>query len=75
MKEKNYSFGALLSFVTARFSFPLLNPCIEERRAPLLVDPPDVGGGETRSLVRGGGGGGFPDGGGGAGAGEGFLAV
>ena len=72
---KHYSFGALLSFVTARFSFPLLKSCIEDRRAPRSVDPPDDGGGGPRSLVRGGGGGGFPEEGGGAGAGEGFLAV
>ena len=49
---------------------------MEERRAPLSVDPPDDGGGGLRSLVRDGGGGGFPGGGGGGGAaGEAFLAV
>lgn len=71
--KENYNFGALLSFVVQLFSFPLLNPCMEERRAPLSVDPPDDGGGGLRPLLRGGGGGGFP--GGGAGADDGFLAV
>jgi len=49
---------------------------MEERRAPLSVDPPDDGGGGLRSLARDGGGGGFPGGGGGGGAaGDAFLAV
>ena len=73
-----YTFGALLSLVLQVLSFPLLKPCMDERRAPLAPDPPDGGGGGgggPLSLGGGGGGGGGGFAGGGAVVDDDFLAV
>ena len=62
-----HTFGALLSFVSAFFNFPLLNPEIESKSAPL---PFDVGGEvgldcDVATVGGGGGGAGAACGGGG----------